>query len=110
MVKCYCDTGDVLFIDVEGYHSANLVKNSFRAIIQLKFTIGNDILPPVTNNKIFINHFNSYKSNFNKKLEIKNALSEDREFVKSISKSELEYGSSYVNSYLKDNQYYINNL
>lgn len=43
-VDCFANVGDVLFIDVDGWHRGHLEKGSFRAMIQLKYTIGNDPL------------------------------------------------------------------
>lgn len=44
VVDCVAEPGDVLCLDVEGWHRAQLEQNSYRAMIQLKFTAGNDLL------------------------------------------------------------------
>lgn len=44
VIDCIADQGDVLCLDVEGWHRAQLEKNSYRAIIALKYTSGNDLL------------------------------------------------------------------
>jgi len=44
VVDCLADAGDILCLDVEGWHRAQLERNSYRAMIQLKFTAGNDLL------------------------------------------------------------------
>ena len=48
--NCFARAGDALFIDVDGWHRGHLEKGSFRAMIQLKYTIGNDQLTFQPNN------------------------------------------------------------
>ena len=44
IVSCFSVPGDVILFDVDGSHRAQLEVKGFRALIQLKFTAGNDIL------------------------------------------------------------------
>ena len=54
--------GSVIFIDVSGAHKAELGK--FRAMIQFKFTSGNDLLNELMKPQVYINLGEKFKENF----------------------------------------------
>jgi len=97
LVSCYANPGDVLFLDVDGWHRAELVKTSFRAIIQLKFSAGNNLLffqktdKLVKNNQRTMDAMKTFPS-------LKKKLTEDRTFLQN-----LDVSSSKSIGILKDN-------
>jgi hypothetical protein len=96
--------GDVIMMDVDGWHAAQLKKNSFRALVQLKFTTGNNLL---------YSHFDAKKrggvaKRFFKSIKdfrgLQSQIKEDYKFLMSVnSKSKYKIlgdNLKYYNNYL----------
>ena len=95
--NCFANVGDALFIDVDGWHRGHLEKNSFRAMIQLKYTIGNDELifdPNHPKVKRGLDRSTINTKNYEKK---KNVFKEDYEFFK---KTNPDFNSPHANLFL----------
>lgn len=97
-VDCFANVGDALFIDVDGWHRGHLEKGSFRAMIQLKYTVGNDRLffdPNNTKQKAAIirlkKHIRDYPL-------LKSVLEEDYLYFKSKSPN---FNAAHINQSLE---------
>lgn len=96
--NCFARAGDALFIDVDGWHRGHLEKGSFRAMIQLKYTIGNDQLTFQPNNAKTKNALERTIMNTKHYDSLKNVFKEDYEFFK---KENPDFNSSSANLFLE---------
>ena len=96
-INCFAKAGDALFIDVDGWHRGHLQKGSFRAMIQLKYTIGNNKLTFDPNNPKVKKAFERTEINTKNYDSLKNILKEDYDFFK---KENPDFNSPSVNLFL----------
>ena len=101
-VNCFADVGDALFIDVDGWHRGHLEKGSFRAMIQLKYTTGNNKLSYEPNTLKVKKALERTVMNTKNYDLLKNVLKQDYEFFKRINP---DFNSSHAKSFL-DNALY----
>jgi hypothetical protein len=83
--NCFARAGDALFIDVDGWHRGHLEKGSFRAMIQLKYTIGNDQLTYNPNNIKSKNALERTKIKTKKFNLLKKVFQKDYKFFKKVN-------------------------
>ncbi len=81
-INCFANIGDSLFIDVDGWHRGHLEKGSFRAMIQLKYTIGNNELIFDPNNPKIKKALERTSINTKDYDSLKDIFKEDYEFFK----------------------------
>jgi hypothetical protein len=93
-IDCFAKVGDALFIDVDGWHRAQLEKGSFRAMIQLKYTLGNDQLEYDPDNSKQMAAINRSKKHTLNYTNLKSVLEEDYRYFKSHSP---DFGSNNIN-------------
>ena len=84
-INCFADIGDALFIDVDGWHRGHLEKGSFRAMIQLKYTIGSNELIFDPNDSKVKKALERTSINTKSYDSLKNVLKKDYEFFKRIN-------------------------
>ena len=107
VTNCFAEPGDTLLIDVDGWHRAQLERNSFRAMIQLKYTVGNDMLHYKNSEKLqgYVDDaVTKCKHYSNLQLQLIN----DREYIRSLdltatSLSILENNIQYYAGYTPGN-------
>ena len=92
---CFADPGDGLVLDVTGLHRAHL-KESYRAIIQLKYTAGNQML--AYDDKNFEWLYKKTLGHWKDQSQVLATLRSDRDFLK---KSNLGESLSIVKSYTR---------
>ena len=97
--NCFARAGDALFLDVDGWHRGHLEKGSFRAMIQLKYTTGNDQLTFCPNNNKIKNALERNKMNTKHYDSLKNVFKEDYEFFK---KENPDFNSLSTNLFLEN--------
>ena len=97
--NCFARAGDALFIDVDGWHRGHLEKGSFRAMIQLKYTIGNDQLTYNPNNIKSKNALERTVMNTKNYDSLKNVFKEDYKFFK---KENPDFNSLSTNLFLEE--------
>lgn len=107
ILSCFATQGDILLLDVEGWHRADLVKSSFRAIIQIKFTTGNNLLLYSNNYKLSQNNLRTIDSIKFFPL-LKEKLKDDAEFIQKL-RLDLDYLKILENNISFYNPF-INNL
>lgn len=95
--NCFADIGDTLFIDVDGWHRGHLEKGSFRAMIQLKYTIGNNELIFDPNNPKIKKALDRTEKNTKNYDFLKNVFKEDYEFFK---KANPDFNSPHAKMFL----------
>ena len=83
-INCFADIGDALFIDVDGWHRGHLEKGSFRAMIQLKYTIGNNELIFDPNDSKVKKALERTAVNTKSYGSLKNIIKNDYEFFKKV--------------------------
>lgn len=102
---CLAKPGDVLCLDVEGLHRARLVENSFRVLVQIKVTAGNDLLKYNKSSKMDSTIGRSIHNCKNYNL-LKNKLIDDLNFIESLDyidnsldilKNNVAYYEHYIN-------------
>tara|TARA_B100000768_G_C11280829_1_gene378504 strand:+ start:1892 stop:2824 length:933 start_codon:yes stop_codon:yes gene_type:complete len=97
--NCFADVGDALFIDVDGWHRGHLEKGSFRAMIQLKYTIGNNELFFDPNNPKIKKALERTAINTKNYDYLKNIFKEDYEFFK---KTNPDFSSPHAKTFLNN--------
>ena len=107
VVSCFGAPGDALMLDVEGWHRGQLEGHGFRAFIQLKFTLGNDLLTPevLSGAKLEKNVLRAKESTKNYE-ELKQQLTADRRYLleqirAGSARGVLKDGARYYDSYLE---------
>tara|TARA_B100000795_G_scaffold256358_1_gene228714 strand:+ start:2321 stop:3244 length:924 start_codon:yes stop_codon:yes gene_type:complete len=96
-INCFAKAGDALFIDVDGWHRGHLEKGSFRAMIQLKYTIGNNKLTFDPNEPKLKKALERTEINTKNYDLLKNTFKEDYDFFK---KENPDFNSPSVNLFL----------
>ena len=96
-VNCFAKAGDALFIDVDGWHRGHLEKGSFRAMIQLKFTIGNNKLSFDLDNPKIKKALERTKMKTKKYDLLKKVFQDDYEFFK---KANPDFNSPHAKQFL----------
>ena len=106
VVRCFGAPGDALMLDVEGWHRGQLEAHGFRAFIQLKFTLGNDLLTPnVLSGKKAEKNVLLAKESTKNYDKLKQQLAADRQYLIEQVRSGsaggvLKDGAQYYDSYL----------
>ena len=82
VISCFAAPGDALMVDVDGWHRGHLEAHGFRAMIQLKFTTGNDQLSAkaLSGPKAERNALRSKESTNNYE-ELKQQLATDKQYL-----------------------------
>lgn len=78
---CYAENGDLLLFDVTGIHRAEILRKSFRAMIQLKYTTGNNMLNFNESTPKIRRGIKHYKKHCIKLWTIQNKIKSDLEFI-----------------------------
>jgi len=84
IINCVANQGDILCMDVEGWHRAHLEKNSYRAMIAIKFTAGNDLLY-YTDSEKEKNVIERSKNSCNKYNILRDRLTNDLRYIESLN-------------------------
>ena len=84
VLSCFAVPGDAIFLDVDGWHRAQLERGRFRVFVQLKFTRGNNMLvyrEPGGKLKKSIEKIKEVSKEFDR---IQNGLKQDFAYVQSL--------------------------
>jgi hypothetical protein len=84
LLDCFATPGDMIFLDVDGWHRAQLEKGTIRIFLQIKYTIGNDQLFYSDPSDKQLNSMKKIKEVAKNYDKIKECLTEDLFFIKNL--------------------------
>lgn len=107
ILDCFGMPEDVIFLDVDGWHRAQLERGCFRVIVQLKYTQGNNLLTFRAPGPKFFKSVEKLKEVAKDFLLIQEGLVEDYKFINGLPGNTSNMGIIKDNSQLY--QYFIKN-